>query len=198
MLLDNDAAQDNPLKQSLLANGFDVIAPCKDGKEINGEEKNGLAKQCAEINPDVVIMHAKSLSLGSLDHVSLFSTDLAKPVIIFTEDNDKEKIKRATKAGVSAYIVGDIASERLSPIIDAAMARFEETQLLKKTLDSVNEKLEERKVVEKAKGILMKQNGLDENQAYTTLRELAMQKSIKLAELSSQLIDASKLLIHKG
>jgi two-component system, response regulator / RNA-binding antiterminator len=95
---------------------------------------------------------------------------------------------------MSIYM-GTIPSERLTPVIDAAIARFEETKQLKEELSVANLKLEERKLVERAKGILMRQRNLDEEQAYAMLREMAMKRNMKLADLSNQLIEAAKMLI---
>jgi len=113
---------------------------------------------------------------------------------MFAQNGDKEVVKAATKAGVSAYVVGTITSERLTPVIEAAVARFEETKHLREELQQANTKLDERKIVERAKGILMRQRNLDENEAYKMLRGMAMQRNMKLADLSNQLIDAAKML----
>ncbi len=119
----------------------------------------------------------------------------SRPVVMFTHDGDKEKIKIATQAGVSAYVVGDIPSERLIPVIDAAVARFEEFNHLRAELNMANLKLDERKVIERAKGLMMRQRQIDEEEAYTLLRNMAMKKNMKLAYLSHQLIEAAKMLI---
>ena len=117
------------------------------------------------------------------------------PIVMFTHDDDKEKIKAATKAGVSAYVVGTIPNERLAPVIDAAIARFEEFNSLRAELAEANTKLDERKVIERAKGLLMKQRYLDEDEAYSMLRSMAMQRKVKLADLADQLVEAAKMLI---
>jgi len=113
---------------------------------------------------------------------------------MFTHDGDKLKIKAATQAGVSAYVVGTIPSERLTPVIDAAIARFKETKQLKEELSVANLNLEERELVERAKGILMRQRNLDDDEAYAMLCEMAVKRHMKLAVLSSQLIETAKTL----
>lgn len=170
-----------------MRSGFDVIAHVEDDVD--------LQSQCCELAPDIVIIDTESPCRDTLDHVCMLSQDNPRPIVMFSHDDDKTKIRAATKAGVSAYVVGNIPSERLSPVIDAAIARFEETKKLKDDLSDANLKLEERKVVERAKGILMRQRNLDEDAAYTMLREIAMKRNMKLAELSKQLIEASKMLI---
>jgi response regulator NasT len=187
MILDNVQPNNKPLKQSLIDNGFDVIA------RIN--EDVDLQTKCSEIKADVVIIEVASPNQDILDNVSKISDQCAIPVIMFTNDSNKEKIKAATSAGASAYVVGSIPSERLTSVIDAAIARFEETKQLKEELDLVSDKLDERKVVERAKGILMKQRNIDENEAYKMLRSMAMQRNKKIADVSTQLLQAATMLI---
>lgn len=187
MIVDNDLKRSKPLKQSLLDNGFDVIAHLED--DIN------LQTQCCELEPDVVIIDTESPSRDVLDNVCMITQHNAKPVMMFSDDGDKNMVKAATKAGVSAYVVGTIASERLTPVIEAAVARFEETKKLREELEQAHSKLDERKLIERAKGILMRQRNLDEDEAYKMLRSMAMKKNMKLADLSTQLIDAAKMLI---
>ncbi len=187
MIVDNDLKQSKPLRNSLLDNGFNVVAHVEDG--VN------LRNKCCELKPDVVIVDTESPSQNILDNVSMLSKHDAKPVVIFTNDSDKEKIKAATSAGVSAYVAGKIPSERLTSVIDAALARFKETKQLRDELEQANKKLDNRKVVERAKGILMKQRDVDEDEAYKMLRNMAMQRNKKIADVSSQLIQAATMLI---
>jgi len=187
LIVDNDLSRSKPLKQSLIENGFDVIAHVED--DVN------LHDVCCEIAPDIVIIDTESPNRDTLENICVLSQHNPRPVVMFTHDGDKQKIKAATQAGVCAYVVGTISSERLTPVIDAAVARFEETRQLKEELSVANLKLEERKLVERAKGILMRQRNLDEEDAYAMLREMAMKRNMKLADLSSQLIEAAKMLI---
>ncbi len=187
MIVDNDLRRSNPLKQSLLDNGFDVIAHVED--DVN------LQTKCCELLPDVVIIDTESPNRDVLDNVCMITQHNTRPVVMFSQDGDSDVVRAATKAGVSAYVVGTIASERLTPVIEAAIARFEETKQLREDLQEANMKLDERKIVERAKGILMRQRNLDEDEAYKMLRSMAMKKNMKLADLSTQLIDAAKMLI---
>lgn len=186
MIIDNDLKRIKPLKQSLIDNGFDVIAHIEDDVH--------LQTKCCELQPDIVIVDTESPSRDVLDNVCMITKNNAKPVVMFSQDGDKAVVKAATKAGVSAYVVGTISSERLTPVIEAAIARFEEMNHLREELQQANLKLDERKVVERAKGILMRQRNLDEDEAYRMLRSMAMQRNMKLADLSHQLIDAAKML----
>lgn len=187
MIIDHDIKRSKPLKQSLIDNGFEVVAHI--------ENTMHLEAKCCEVKPDIVIIDTESPSRDTLENICVMTMNDLRPVVMFMHDGDKEKIKIATQAGVSAYVVGDILSERLIPVIDAAIARFEESKSLRSELNMANIKLDERKVIERAKGLMMRQRQIDEEEAYSLLRNMAMKKNMKLADLSHQLIEAAKMLI---
>ena len=187
MIVDNDVKRSKPLKQLLIDSGFDVIAHIEN--DIN------LQAKCFAIQPDVVIIDTESPSRDTLENICVMSMHDPRPIVMFTHDDNKEQIKLATQAGVSAYVVGLIPSERLTPVINAAIARFEEFKNLRTELAIANTKLDERKLIERAKGLLMQQRNLNENDAYSMLRSMAMQRKIKLVDLSNQLVEAAKVLI---
>ncbi|MDI1298918.1 ANTAR domain-containing response regulator [Methylotenera sp.] len=187
MIVDNDLERTKPLKQSLLDTGYDVIAHLKD--TVN------LDDACCELQPDIVIIDTDSPSRDTLENICVMTMNDPRPIMMFTHDGDKEQIKLATQAGVCAYVVGSIPNERLQPVIDAAIARFEEFKNLRVALTEANTKLSERKLVERAKGLIMKQRKIDEDEAYNLLRSMAMQKNMRIATLSKQIIDAAELLL---
>ena len=187
MIIDNDIKRSKPLKQSLIDNGFEVIA--------HVENDLNLQAQCLAVNPDVVIIDTESPSRDTLENICVMSMHDPRPIVMFTHDGNKEQIKLATQAGVSAYVVGSIPSERLTPVIDAAVARFEEFKNLRIELSQAKIKLDERKIIERAKGIIMKQRHLDEDAAYEMLRSMAMKKNMRLADLSNQLVETASMLI---
>ena len=187
LIVDYDKLRSKPLKQSLIDSGFDVVAHL--------ENDVALHAKCLALKPDVVIIDTDSPNRDTLENICVMSMHDPRPIVIFTHDGNKEQIKLATQAGVSAYVVGTIPSERLVPVIDAAIARFEEFKNLRDELLQAKTKLDERKVIERAKGLLMKQRGLDEDAAYEMLRSMAMKKNMKLADLSDQLLEAARLLI---
>ncbi len=187
MIVDNDLERTKPLKQSLLDAGYDVIAHLKD--TVN------LDDACCELKPDIVIIDTDSPSRDTLENICVMTMHEPRPIVMFTHDGDKEQIKSATRAGVSAYVVGDIPTQRLRPVIDAAVARFEEFKELRDALHEANLKLSERKVIERAKGLIMKQRNIDENEAYSLLRSMAMQKNTKISILSEQIVEAAQLLL---
>ncbi len=187
MIVDNDLERTKPLKQSLLDTGYDVIAHLKD--TVN------LDDACCELQPDIVIIDTDSPSRDTLENICVMTMNDPRPIMMFTHDGDKEQIKLATQAGVCAYVVGSIPNERLQPVIDAAIARFEEFKSLRVALTEANTKLSERKLVERAKGLIMKQRKIDEDKAYKLLRSMAMQKNMRIATLSKQIIEAAELLL---
>lgn len=187
MLVDNHLERTAPLKQSLAEAGYEVIAHLSDTANLHDEVHR--------LQPDIVIIDTESPSRDTLEHLIVMGQNAPRPIVMFTHDGDSEKIRAATRAGVSAYVVGGLPNERLKPVMDAALARFEEFKSLREELNLANSKLSERKVIEKAKGLLMKQRGIDEDAAYTLLRNMAMKQNIRLATLAEQVIQAAKLLL---
>ena len=187
MIVDNDLVRTKPLKQSLLDTGYEVIAHLRD--TVN------LDDACCELKPDIVIIDTDSPSRDTLENICVMTMNEPRPIVMFTHDGDKEQIKLATQAGVCAYVVGSIPNERLRPVIDAAVARFEEFKHLREALNEANNKLNERKVIERAKGLIMKQRKIDEDEAYSLLRSMAMQKNMRIASLSEQIVEAAQLLL---
>jgi response regulator NasT len=115
-------------------------------------------------------------------------------VVIFSDDAQGASIRAAIQAGVSAYVVEGISAKRLEPVMRVAIERFEADQALRAELSSAKLQLAERKLVERAKGIIMKQRGVSEEEAFRALRSLAMERSVKLADAARQVIDIAALL----
>ena len=154
-----------------------------------------LTVQIESIRPDVILIETDSPSRDTLEHLSVMSRDMPRPVVMLTSEGDSDVMRAAFKAGVSAYIVDNLDLARLKPIIDVAIARFEEHQELRLELAAATKKLSERKIVEKAKGILMKTRGLDEEAAYAALRKLAMARAQPLGKAAEDVVAMAKLLL---
>lgn len=154
-----------------------------------------LTAQIEQIKPDVILIETDSPSRDTLENLAVMEREMPRPVIILTQERDAALMRAAFKAGVSAYVVDNLDLARLKPIVDVAVARFEEHQNLKHELATATKKLSERKVVEKAKGILMKTRGLDEDQAYVALRKLAMERAQPLGKVAGDLVEMAKLLL---
>ena len=153
-----------------------------------------LLKRVDEHRPDLVLIDTDSPSRDVLEQLAAVSSSAPRPVVVFAADDEHEAIRAALRAGVSAYIVDGISPARLAPIMRVAMERFEAEQRLRAELEETRARLEERKLVERAKGILMKQRGSTEDEAFALLRTLAMQRGIRLGEAARQVIDVAQLL----
>jgi response regulator NasT len=144
--------------------------------------------------PDVVLIDTESPSRDVIEQLAAVSASAPRPVVMLTGDGHDDAIRAALGAGVSAYVVDSVDHRRLGPIIRVAIERFQGEQRLRAELESTRTQLAERKLVDKAKGILMKQRGCDEDQAYAALRSLAMQRGIRMGEAAQQVIDVAALL----
>ncbi len=154
-----------------------------------------LLARIEEIKPDIILIETESPSRDTLEHLGVMNRDMPRPVILFTQDDDQETIRSAIRSGVAAYVVDGFDIDRLRSVVDVAVAHFEEHQALRTELAETSRKLGERKVVEKAKGILMKSRGMDEETAYGTLRKLAMERSQPLAKVAGNLVEMADLLL---
>ena len=154
-----------------------------------------LAGQVAQIRPDVILIDTESPSRDTLEHLATMERHMPRPVVIFAQESDPSTIRRAISAGVAAYVVDGLEPGRLKPVIDVAIARFETHQALKQELAEATKKLSDRKLIDRAKGLLMKSRGLDEDAAYAALRRLAMDRSQSMVAAAKDVIAVAKLLI---
>jgi len=182
---------ESPERAELLREGL-----TRAGHEVTATLSSPLAllKTIEELAPDVIVIDMDSPSRDVLEHLVFVSQHTPRPVVMFAQDDAPEMIRAATRAGVSAYVVDGLDRDRIKAIIEAAVARFEDFQSLRSQLAEAQLKLSERKLIERAKGLLMKSRGLDEDAAYATLRKMAMDRKLKLAEVAQRVIDAADLL----
>jgi response regulator NasT len=182
---------ESPERAELLREGLK-----RAGHEVTATLTSPLAllKTIDELRPDVVVIDTESPSRDVLEHLVVVTQHTPRPIVMFASDGSPEMIREATRAGVSAYVVDGLDKTRIKAIVDAAVARFEQFQSLRDRLADANLRLDERKLVERAKGILMKTRGLDEEAAYRALRRMAMDKNRRIGEVARALIDMSDLL----
>ncbi|MNM71698.1 putative transcriptional regulatory protein pdtaR [compost metagenome] len=187
VLLINDTPKKvGRLKAALVEAGFDVVD--ESGLTID------LPQRVEALHPDVILIDTESPGRDVLEQVVLVSRDQPRPIVMFTDENDPQVMRQAIRSGVSAYIVEGIQSERLKPILDVAMARFESDQALRAQLQARELQLAERKRVELAKGLLMKMKGCTEEEAYTLMRRQAMSRQQKLIQVAEQVIAMHDML----
>jgi len=159
------AERSRRLRIGLLQSGFNLVA------SIPADVF--LTERLAQLQPDLVIVDAESEARDALEHVVIATRDARRPIVMFTNDNDTSHVRAAVAAGVSAYIVAGLSPERIRPILDVAIAR---------------------KVIERAKAVLMERQHLSEGEAYARLRKTAMDKNLRLVDVAQRMLDVADLL----
>lgn len=157
-------------------------------------EETALARRIKERNPDIVLVDMASPSRDMLEELTLASGPMERPVAMFVDQSDDGLTKAAIEAGVSAYVVDGMRPERIKPIMDAAITRFHMFQRMRAELEATKRALEERKVIDRAKGILMKARSIDEEEAYALMRKTAMAQGRKMADVAEAIVTAAGLL----
>ena len=154
----------------------------------------GLAGKIAERNPDLVLVDITSPTRDVIEELSLATSPLERPVAMFVDQSDESLTKAAIEAGVSAYVVDSLVSERINPIVSAAIARFNMFRRMRDELAETKRALEERKLIDRAKGLLMKAKGMNEDDAYALMRKTAMDQGKKITDVAQALVTAAELL----
>jgi response regulator NasT len=185
-LVDERPERADALERALVAEGYEVLARLSSGDDLRA--------RLSELAPDVIIVDMQSPDRDVLEDMQHLHRERPRPVVMFVDESDSESIRAAVRAGVSAYVVNGLRSRNVRPIVEVAIARFEEFQALRAELDAARVGLEERKLVERAKGLLMQRRGVGEEEAYRMLRKAAMDRQLKLAEVARHLIEMAELL----
>ena len=187
VLLVNDTEKPiGELREALLAAGYQVL------QEV--ASASTLLKAVESLQPDVVIVDVESPSRDTLEQLAVMHRHAPRPVVMFSGDSDDQLIRAVVGAGVTAYVVDGLAPARLAPIIQVALARFEQQSDVRRKLDEVQQQLLDRKQIDRAKGLLMEKRGMSENEAYAALRQQAMKQGLKLADVARQIIAMAELL----
>ncbi|EER59067.1 response regulator receiver and ANTAR domain protein [Acidovorax delafieldii 2AN] len=182
----SQAERSRALRIGLLENNFNLIATLP--------ADVFLSDRLAQLQPDLIIVDAESEARDALEHVVMATRDARRPIVMFTNDEDTTHVKDAVAAGVCAYIVAGLAPQRIRPILDVAMARFAHEQALRAELADARTELQDRKTIDRAKGVLMQRQGLSEQDAYEKLRKTAMDKGLKLGEVARRMLEMVDLL----
>ncbi|ALD89540.1 response regulator with antiterminator output [Cupriavidus gilardii CR3] len=179
--LDADPLNVDTIRAGLAAAGF--------GEVETVDADLALPDVIAARQPDLIIIASESAARDTVEHVCVSTQHAPRPIVLFTDNDDAERIKAALTAGITAYIVDGLRAERVKTVLDVAYARFQLDQALRAELDATRLKLTERKLVERAKGLLMQARGLSEDDAYKRLRTMAMERGIKLVDAAQRVID---------
>lgn len=187
MIIDEKAERAATLEAALADAGCDVVAQVI----LRGD----LQQKVNEAQPDVVIVDMECPDRDVLENMSRITRHQPRPIVMFVDRSDSESIRAAVQAGVSAYVVGGLSAERVKPVLEVAIARFNEFQALRQELETARSSLVDRKVIERAKGILMKHRGMAEEDAFRTLRKMAMDRKMRLAAVAREVVAAAELLL---
>lgn len=174
------------LRIGMLEAGFNLVATLPPDAFLD--------ERIAQLQPDLIVVDAESDARDALEHVVVATRDARRPIVLFTNDEDTSHMRDAVAAGVCAYVVAGLAPERIRPILDVALARFQHEQRLREELDQARNELAGRKLVDRAKALLMQRQGLTEAQAYERMRRAAMDKGLKITEVAQRLLDMADLL----
>ena len=195
MQIDEGLIRSDILAQSIFETGHEVIA------RINVD--SNLMQYVEKYDPDLLMIDMTSPNERILEMLSYINEFMPRPIVFFADHSENDIINLVIKAGVSAFVVDGLSAQRIKPVIELAIIRFSQTQLMrnelvktKESLAKTEETLNERKTIDKAKGILMKQRNMDEDIAYKTLRTLAMNQNKKIGIVAKELIDVAGLLIN--
>ncbi|MGA3248854.1 MAG: ANTAR domain-containing protein [Paraburkholderia sp.] len=174
------------LRDALARLGYDMLAGTTTSQALHRRVENE--------RPDVIIIDTESPSRDTLEQLAVMKATAPRPVLMFSNDANQQLIRDAVSAGVTAYLVEGLATEKLAPILEVALARFAQEAQLRERLAEVENELAERKLIDRAKRLLMDQQKLAEHAAYATLRKRAMNQGVKLAEVARQIVMAADLL----
>jgi len=181
---------ENPIRRTVLEAGLREAGYLN---VVRMESATGLLDQVYRIDPDVILIDLENPSRDVLEQMFQVSRIVRRPIAMFVDQSDRPTTEAAVEAGVSAYIVGGLRQERVKGILELCISRFNAVARLQSELDRTRGELEARKVIDRAKGILMRVKGLSEEQAYALLRTTAMNEKRKIAEVAQSVITAAEL-----
>ena len=157
-------------------------------------EMHSLLRRIVDADPDVIFIDLENPNRDVLEQMFQVSRSVRRPIAMFVDQADTEQIRAAVESGVGAYVVDGLHKERVKTILDTAVSHFHTFNRLRDELERANQQLEERKVIERAKGILMKERSLNEAEAYAALRRAAMNENRRIADVARSVVSAAQLL----
>jgi len=186
LVIDQDAARATTLKEGLIEAGYATPHVISDLESVR--------RRIAEIDPDVIVIDLEDPDREMLENMFTVSRSAGRPVAMFVDKSDASMIEAAIDAGVSTYVVDGLKKERIKPILDLTVSRFNAVNRLRQELEATRTELAERKVIDRAKGILMAARGCTEEEAYGLLRKSAMDQNRRMAEVADSLVSSAPLL----
>jgi len=186
---------ENPVRAAIIEDGLAEVGE-RDVFVIS--ERSGMARAIETIDPDVILIDLGNPSRDMLEEYFAVSRAVSRPIAMFVEQSDDDTIAAAIDAGVSAYVVDGLRQERVKSILDMAISRFNAFSRLERELEEARGALEQRKVIDQAKGLIMKSRGVDEDAAYKLLRKAAMNGNRKIVDVAESLVMSARLLGDEG
>ncbi len=185
LVIDENSIRASIIELGLREAGYDNVTIIHD--------MNGLARRIMEINPDVIVIDIENPNRDMLESFFQISRAVKRPIAMFVDKSDEASIEAAVEAGVSAYVVNGLKQERVRPILKMAISRFNAFSRLNRELEEARGQLESRKVIDRAKHLLMRSRGVSEEEAYSRLRRAAMNENRKIEEIAQSLVTAASL-----
>ena len=185
VIIDESSIRAAILEEGLREAGYTEVV------QVN--EMQSLLARISALDPDIIVIDLENPSRDSLEQMFQVSRAVRRPIAMFVDQSDSSMIQASVDAGVSAYIVDGLKKERIKPILDLCVSRFNACSKLQDELDRTKNALEERKVIDRAKGILMKLRNLTEEEAYALMRRAAMNENKKIAEVAQAVLTASEM-----
>ena len=182
---------ESPIRAAILEEGLREAGYTE---VVHVSEMQSLLARIYALDPDIIVIDLENPSRDSLEQMFQVSRAVRRPIAMFVDQSDSASIQASVDAGVSAYIVDGLKKERIKPILDLCVSRFNAFAKLQEELERTKSQLEDRKIIEKAKGILMKLKGLTEDEAYVLMRSTAMREKKKIGEIAQSILTASELL----
>ena len=186
LLVDEEPGRAAILERALLDEGYVLVS------RLSSADR--LVEHVAVSQPDIVIVDIDSPDRDCLENMAVLSRSNPKPVITFSDEDNEDTIASAIRAGVSAYVADGMNPDRVRPIVQVAVARFREFQALKNELQKTRDQLADRKLIDKAKGLLMKHRNFNEDEAYHAMRKLAMERNQRLVDTARNVIEVFEML----
>jgi len=183
--------EEDPIRAEILLAG---LREAGHPHAVHIKQTKQLLQAIYDIDPDVVIISLENPSRDTLEQLFQMSRIVKRPIAMFVDKSDRAAITAAIDAGVSAYIVGGLQKDRVQSILDVCISRYNATARMQEELEKTKSELEERKVIGRAKGILMRAKALSEEEAYHLLRKTAMNEKKKIAEIAQSIVTAAELL----
>ncbi|MGL9617592.1 ANTAR domain-containing protein [Bradyrhizobium sp. U531] len=182
---------ESPIRAAILEEG---LREAGFTQVVHISEMQSLLARIYAVDPDIIVIDLENPSRDVLEAMFQVSRAVKRPIAMFVDQSDSASIQASVEAGVSAYIVDGLKKERIKPILDLCVSRFNAFAKLQEELERTKSQLEDRKIIERAKGILMKVKGLTEDEAYVLLRSTAMREKKKIGEIAQSIITASEML----